>query len=47
MYVTGGVGARAAGEAFGDAYELPNCAGLRRELRGDRQHDVELAHAGG
>jgi uncharacterized protein len=24
MYVTGGVGARAAGEAFGDAYELPN-----------------------
>ena len=24
LYVTGGVGARAAGEAFGDAYELPN-----------------------
>src|SRR6476620_4740575 len=24
MYVTGGVGARAAGEAFGEAYELPN-----------------------
>ncbi len=24
MYVNGGVGARAAGEAFGDAYELPN-----------------------
>jgi uncharacterized protein len=24
MYVTGGVGARSAGEAFGDAYELPN-----------------------
>jgi uncharacterized protein len=24
MYVTGGVGSRAAGEAFGDAYELPN-----------------------
>ena len=24
MYVTGGVGARHAGEAFGDAYELPN-----------------------
>ena len=24
MYVTGGVGARAQGEAFGDAYELPN-----------------------
>lgn len=24
MYVTGGVGARATGEAFGDAYELPN-----------------------
>jgi len=24
LYITGGVGARAAGEAFGDAYELPN-----------------------
>jgi DUF1680 family protein len=24
MYITGGVGARAAGEAFGEAYELPN-----------------------
>jgi uncharacterized protein len=24
MYVTGGVGARSAGEAFGDSYELPN-----------------------
>jgi uncharacterized protein len=24
MYVTGGVGARSAGESFGDAYELPN-----------------------
>ncbi len=24
MYISGGVGARAAGEAFGDAYELPN-----------------------
>ena len=24
MYITGGVGAREAGEAFGDAYELPN-----------------------
>ncbi len=24
LYVTGGVGAREAGEAFGDAYELPN-----------------------
>src|SRR5882724_4923622 len=24
MYITGGVGARGAGEAFGDAYELPN-----------------------
>ncbi len=24
MYVTGGVGSRADGEAFGDAYELPN-----------------------
>ncbi len=26
MYVTGGVGARRDGEAFGDAYELPNAA---------------------
>ena len=25
MYVTGGVGSRSDGEAFGDAYELPNC----------------------
>ncbi len=24
LYITGGVGARAAGESFGDAYELPN-----------------------
>jgi len=24
MYITGGVGARSSGEAFGDAYELPN-----------------------
>lgn len=24
MYITGGIGSRAAGEAFGDAYELPN-----------------------
>jgi DUF1680 family protein len=26
LYVTGGIGARAKGEAFGDAYELPNLA---------------------
>ncbi len=26
LYVTGGIGARGAGEAFGDAYELPNAA---------------------
>ncbi|MCL5745825.1 MAG: glycoside hydrolase family 127 protein, partial [Acidobacteria bacterium] len=26
MYLTGGVGSRAAGEAFGEAYELPNLA---------------------
>ena len=24
MYITGGVGSREAGEAFGEAYELPN-----------------------
>jgi len=27
MYITGGVGARAAGEAFGEPYELPNAQG--------------------
>src|SRR5271168_4011444 len=39
MYVTGGVGSRAAGEAFGDAYELPNaraygesCAAIRNMM---------------
>ena len=47
MYITGGVGARSAGEAFGEAYELAERAGIWRELRGDRQHDVELAHARG
>jgi hypothetical protein len=26
MYITGGVGARSAGEAFGDPYELPNAS---------------------
>ena len=26
LYITGGVGAREAGEAFGDAYELPNAS---------------------
>lgn len=26
MYITGGVGSRASGEAFGEAYELPNIA---------------------
>src|SRR5258708_31166564 len=40
MYVTGGVGARSDGEAFGDAYELPNagaygesCAAIGNMMR--------------
>ena len=45
MYVTGGVGSRSDGEAFGDAYELPNFRAYGRKLRSYRQHDVELAHA--
>jgi len=43
MYVTGGVGSRAAGETFGDAYELPNaqaytesCAAIAGMLFGQR-----------
>ena len=47
MYITGGVGSREAGEAFGDALRTAQRAGVRRKLRGHRQHDVELAHAAG
>ena len=46
MYVTGGVGSRSDGEAIGEPYELPN-ARRTGELRRDRQHDLELAHAHG
>jgi len=45
LYVNGGVGARAAGEAFGRSVRATQCAGVWRELRGDREQDVELAHA--
>ena len=41
MYVTGGIGARHEGEAFGDRYELPNDVGLLRDLRGDRHGPLE------
>ena len=51
MYVTGGIGARHAGEAFGDAYELPNesayaetCAAVGNALW---NHRMNLLHADG
>ena len=47
LYVNGGVGARAAGEAFGDPVRASKCTGLWRKLRRNRKYDVELAHAGG
>lgn len=49
MYITGGIGARHAGEAFGDAYELPNdsaycetCAAIGLALWA---HRLNLMHA--
>lgn len=49
MYITGGIGARHAGEAFGDAYELPNetaycetCANIGLALW---NHRLNLMHA--
>ncbi len=49
MYVTGGIGARHQGEAFGDAYELPNataycetCAAIGLALW---SHRMNLMHA--
>lgn len=49
MYVTGGIGARHQGEAFGDDYELPNdtaynetCAAIGNALW---QHRMNLLHA--
>ena len=47
LYVTGGVGAREAGEAFGEAFELPNARAYGESCACNRQHDVELAHAYG
>ena len=44
-YLTGGLGARWEGEAFGDEYELPRGPRVRRDLRGDRRHPVGLADA--
>lgn len=48
MYVTGGMGARAEGEAFGDAYELPNdtayaetCAAIAMFLWGHRMLQLD------
>jgi len=45
MYITGGIGAKHQGEAFGDAYELPNesayaetCAGIGNALWNQRMH---------
>ena len=44
-YLTGGLGSRWDGEAFGDPYELPAGPGLRGELRGHRGRLVGLADA--
>ena len=51
MYVTGGIGARHEGEAFGDAFELPNesaynetCAAIGNALW---NHRMNLLHADG
>jgi uncharacterized protein len=45
MYITGGIGAKHEGEAFGDAYDLPNesayaetCAGIGNALWNERMH---------
>jgi hypothetical protein len=45
LYITGGVGARSQGEAFGDAYELPNqsaycetCAAIGNAFFNQRMH---------
>ena len=41
VYLTGGIGARHQGEAFGAAFELPNATRLRGDLRGHRLGHVE------
>ena len=43
LYLTGGIGARDEGEAFGDDYELPNMTRLQRDLRLGRQRLLEPA----
>ena len=46
MYVTGGVGLAVRGRSFRQRLRTAERPRLRRKLRGHRQHDVELAHAG-
>ena len=43
LYVTGGIGARDEGEAFGDDYELPNMRRVQRDVRRGRQRLLEPA----
>ena len=45
MYVSGGLGSRYEGEAFGEGLRAAQRARLHRDLRRHRQRDVELAHA--
>ena len=47
MYITGGVGSARVGRGIRGSLRTAQCAGVRRKLRGDRQHDVELAYAAG
>ena len=43
LYLTGGLGARHHGEAFGDDYELPNATAYAETLWGDRLDLLEPA----
>jgi hypothetical protein len=49
LYVTGGVGAREAGEAFGDAYELPNARAYGESCAaiGNMMWNWRMLHASG
>lgn len=49
MYVTGGVGARSAGESFGDAYELPNAQAYGESCAaiGNMMWNWRMLHASG
>ncbi len=49
MYITGGVGSRSDGEAFGDAYELPNMAAYTESCAaiGNMFWNERLLHASG